>query len=136
MIWAFDVDGTLIGSIRSDRLRPGTTELLQALADRGISCVLWSAGGHDYAERKANEHHIAHLFTAFYSKDRRDELARYLVDHFAAAHEPTTFVDDAPGDLPVGARVIGVSQFMGGNDADQGLCAILANLDAYVSDVA
>lgn len=40
MVWAFDVDGTLIGSIRSGVLRPAGCELLTALAARGVLAVL------------------------------------------------------------------------------------------------
>jgi phosphoglycolate phosphatase-like HAD superfamily hydrolase len=124
-VWAFDLDGTLVGSIRNDRLRPGARELLTSLAERDITCVLWSAGGAAYAERKAREHGIADAFAAFYDKAERDHDQRYLVDHFAPEHLPHVFVDDSPRDLAAGAHVIRVSQFMGGNDADQGLRDLL-----------
>jgi phosphoglycolate phosphatase-like HAD superfamily hydrolase len=130
--WAFDVDGTLIGSIRSDRLRPGTTELLGALAARGVTCVLWSAGGDDYAARKAREHGIDHLVAACYSKDRRDADGRYVVEHFRSAHLPDVFVDDVPGDLPSAAAVVAVSQFFGSNTADGALVRVLDALDQHL----
>lgn len=119
--WAFDVDGTLIGSIRSDRLRPGAPELLGALVERGVTCVLWSAGGSDYAARKAEQHGIACYVAATYAKERRDSHGRYVVDHFDPAHRPDVFVDDVTDDMPLGATVIAVSQFLGGNSADAAL---------------
>ena len=124
-VWAFDLDGTLIGSIRNDRLRPGARELLAGLAERGVTCVLWSAGGAAYAERKARQHGIADSFAAFYAKAERDHDQRYRVDHFAPEHLPDVFVDDSPRDVTSGARVIRVPQFMGGNDADRGLRDLL-----------
>jgi phosphoglycolate phosphatase-like HAD superfamily hydrolase len=124
-VWAFDLDGTLIGSIRNDRLRPGARELLVALAERGVTCVLWSAGGAAYAERKAREHGIADAFVAFYAKAERDLDQRYRIDHFAPEHRPDVFVDDSPRDVTSGARVIRVPQFMGGNDADRSLRDLL-----------
>lgn len=132
MTWAFDVDGTLIGSIRSDRLRPGAVELLAALSDRGLTLVLWSAGGAAYAERMAHAHGIAHYFTAFYAKAERGPDARYLVDHLSEGHRPQVFVDDSPIDLPSGAAIVEVPQFLGGNPADQALWELLADLDGYL----
>ena len=124
MIWAFDVDGTLIGSIRADVLRPGAAELLAAVRDRGITCTLWSAGGAEYARRSAERHGIAGHFEAFYAKGERGLGGRYSIDHFHRDHRITTFVDDSPVDLPLGAHVVTVSQFLGGNGADDALpCA-------------
>jgi phosphoglycolate phosphatase-like HAD superfamily hydrolase len=124
-VWAFDLDGTLIGSVRSDRLRPGAGELLWALRHRGATCVLWSAGGVDYAERQAAAHGIDCHFDAVYAKSGRGADGRYRIDHFAADHRPTTFVDDAPHDLPRGARIVAVRQFLGGNHADRELDQVL-----------
>lgn len=135
MIWAFDLDGTLIGSIRGDRLRPGAVELLAALAERGATCVMWSAGGGDYAERKAREHGIDDHFAGFYSKADRDAGARYRVDHLPLRHRPHVFVDDSPVDLPLDATVIAVSQFLGGNDADHALFAVLMGLERHLAAI-
>lgn len=120
-VWIFDVDGTLIGSVRSDILRPGAMELLERLRDAGVTLVLWSAGGADYARSMLAQFHLEHFFAACYSKDRRGPDGRYLVDHLRPEHRPGTLVDDYPGDLPDGPRVIGVSQFLGGNPHDVGL---------------
>lgn len=123
--WLFDVDGTLIGSIRSDRLRPGARQLLEALVDRGVRCVLWSAGGDEYAQTMAQRHDLDHLFDGFYAKEERDVGARYRTDHLADEHRPDVFVDDSPIDLPVSGRVVAVPQFMGGNAADRVLVDLL-----------
>ncbi len=131
MTWAFDVDGTLIGSIRSDRLRPGAAELLAALVARGHTLVLWSAGEAAYAERMARAHAIAEYFTAYYAKADRGVDARYRVDHFHPSHRPAIFVDDSPIDLPLDATVAAVPQFLGGNPADQALWQVIADLDDY-----
>jgi phosphoserine phosphatase len=133
MTWAFDVDGTLIGSIRSDRLRPGVAELLSGLGERGVAMVLWSAGGAAYAHEMADSHGIGHYFAGFYAKQDRDEHKRYRVDHFAAHHQPTVFVDDSIVDLPLGSSMVEVSQFLGSNDADQVLIRLAANLDHYLT---
>jgi phosphoglycolate phosphatase-like HAD superfamily hydrolase len=126
--WAFDVDGTLIGSIRSDVLRPGATDLLERLRHRGITCVLWSAGGGQYARRMATLHGIESLFEAFYSKGERDARGRYTTDRLAARHRPDVFVDDMPVDLPVGATVVTVAQFLGSNQADRALWEVMDRL--------
>lgn len=120
-VWLFDVDGTLIGSVRSDTLRPGAMELLDRLRDAGATLVLWSAGGADYARNMLAQFHLDHYFAAFYSKDRRGPDGRYMVDHLRPEHRPGTLVDDYAGDVPTAPRVIGVSQFLGGNPHDQGL---------------
>ena len=131
--WAFDVDGTLIGSIRSNRLRPGAAELLAGLVERGVVIVLWSAGGAGYAREMADQHGIGHYFAGFYAKEDRDEHKRYRVDHFAAHHQPTVFVDDSVIDLPLGSRMVELSQFLGSNDADQALIRLAANLDRHIT---
>ena len=124
-VWLFDVDGTLIGSVRSDVLRPGAIELLDRLRDAGVTPVLWSAGGAEYAKNMLAQFGIDHYFAAFYSKDRRGPDGRYVVDHLLLEHRPGTLVDDYPGDVPDRPRVIGVPQFLGGNPHDTGLCPAL-----------
>lgn len=125
-VWAFDVDGTLIGSIRSEILRPGAPELLVRLGALGVTCVLWSAGGGDYARRMAAAHRIDTRFAAFHAKGGRDAEARYTTDHFGEHHRPDVFVDDSPSDLPAHCTVLAVPQFMGGNPADGALWTVLA----------
>ena len=127
-VWAFDVDGTLVGSVRSDVLRPGAAALLERLTRCGVICVLWSAGGQDYAQRMAIAHGIHPMVTACYAKQRSTGRLRYGVDHFALTHRPHVFVDDAPDDLPHDATVIAVPQFIGSNLADRALWAVLDQL--------
>lgn len=129
-VWAFDLDGTLIGSVRGDVLRPHAVELLGRLVSVGITCVLWSAGGADYARRRAEAHAIDGFFSAFYDKGGRDDRARYTVDHFESEHRPHVFVDDAPDDMPMGAEVISVPQFIGGNPDDGALATLIGRLDS------
>lgn len=129
-VWAFDVDGTLIGSVRSDAIRPGAIALLEELDRRAVTCVLWSAGGDEHARRIAHRHGFAHVIAAYYAKHRRDSTSRYVIDHFAVGHRPHVFVDDAPGDLPMDASVVSVAQFIGGNPADRALWAVLAELQS------
>lgn len=124
-VWLFDIDGTLIGSIRSDQLRPGAVELLRILQSSSTTIVAWSAGGADYAKRMLAQCEIDHFFSAFYAKEERDEQGRYLVGHLAPQHQPGTLVDDYPKDVPTGGRVIGVRQFLGGNPVDSGLTSAI-----------
>jgi len=133
-IWAFDVDGTLIGSIRSDVLRPGADALLGELVARGVTCVLWSAGGEEYARRMAERHDIARHLSGYYGKNGRDSAKRYTLDHFHPDHVVTTFVDDSPVDLPADAEVVPVSQFLGGSRSDRVLLDLLADLDRHLGD--
>lgn len=124
-VWAFDVDGTLIGSIRSDILRPGAAELLHALAEAGVTCVLWSAGGAEYAAHMAARHGIDRNVAICYGKEHRNHSAKYVIDHFEPEHVPDVFVDDVPLDMPDGSTVLGVPQFLGGNPADSTLLAVV-----------
>jgi hypothetical protein len=120
-VWVFDVDGTLIGSIRSDRLRPGVEELLGILEANGTTLVVWSAGGAEYAERMLEQFGLARRFSAFYHKETRGTDGRYRVDHMRPEHRPGTLVDDYPHEVAECARIIGVRQFLGGNSSDAGL---------------
>jgi cation transport ATPase len=137
VIWAFDVDATLVGSISADILRPGVHELLGALRDKGITCILWSAGGDVYAKEVATKHGIHEHFVAFYSKDERDENKRYKVSHFESHHLPQVFVDDSPGDMPLDAdRVIAVGPYIGSIPTDTWLFRLIDQIDDIVADVA
>jgi long-chain acyl-CoA synthetase len=129
VICAFDLDGTLVGSIGSDRLRPGAIETLGRLVERGDSCVLWSAGGAQYARGVATRHGIDRYFVAFYDKGTRGEDGRYTVSHLDSGHLPDVFVDDSVIDLPIDATVIEVSQFIGNNKSDRGLDVVGDSLE-------
>lgn len=133
MVWLFDVDGTLVGSVRSDRLRPGAQELLNELDGRGVTCVLWSAGGAAYARRMAQQHGIVGFFDGFYAKLERDDADRYGVDHLEPRHRPDVLVDDSPLDLPSIGTIVGVPQFIGSNASDRALLDVHADLDRLLA---
>lgn len=120
-VWMFDVDGTLIGSIRSDVLRPQTLTLLRKLQARGTKLVLWSAGGADYARRMLAQFGLDQVFCGFYDKARRGPDGRYLIDHIPRDHWPGTLIDDFPDEIPLAPQVIRVRQFLGNNLNDRGL---------------
>ncbi len=125
-VWLFDVDGTLIGSIRSDVLRPRVVELFDVLRGDGRTIVAWSAGGADYARRKLGAFDLAGYVSGFYDKDRRDRDGRYRVSHLPPHHRPGTCVDDFPHEVPLACRIVAVPQFFGGNPADNGLEAAIS----------
>ena len=124
-VWLFDVDGTLIGSIRSGVLRPRVVELFDLLRRNGETIVVWSAGGADYARRKLDRFDLTGHVAGFYDKDRRGRDGRYLVSHLPPHHRPGTCVDDFSGEVPLESRIVRVPQFFGGNSADNGLEAAI-----------
>jgi long-chain acyl-CoA synthetase len=119
--WVFDVDGCLIDSLTGTSLRPGATELLRHLRASSCTVLLWSAGGADYAHRRATEQGVAELFDGFHDKEGRDEDGRYLTAEFLADHAAVVFVDDRPEDMPIGADVIAVHPYLSNNPYDRGL---------------
>ena len=124
-VWVFDVDGCLIDAMSGRSLRPLAAELFEVLAERGVRIVLWSAGGADYARRKAAGVGIAARVEAFYEKGARDADGRWTTAHFASAHRSATFVDDLPAEAPREPRLIGVSPYIGENAHDRGLARAL-----------
>lgn len=100
-------------------------ELLETLKDGGATIVLWSAGGAEYAQRMLEQFDLAHFFSGFYAKEHRCERGLYRIDHIDARHQPDTFVDDYPGEVPDTGRRIGVPQFLGGNPNDRGLLPVI-----------
>jgi long-chain acyl-CoA synthetase len=119
--WVFDVDGCLVDSLTGTSLRPGAAELLAELRRRNIRILLWSAGGADYARRRAVEQGIAGLVDGFHDKDGRDGSGRYLTGRFLDTHDGVVFVDDRPEDMPVGADVVAVSPYLSADMYDRGL---------------
>jgi long-chain acyl-CoA synthetase len=121
-IWVFDVDGCLIDSLTGTSLRPGARALLDHLRRSGQQVVWWSAGGQDYARRRAVAVGILELVDAFHGKDQRGDAGRYLTDHFLTEDlTAAVFVNDRPEDLPIGASVVAVSPYLGANPHDRGL---------------
>jgi long-chain acyl-CoA synthetase len=117
----FDVDGTLIDSLTGTSLRPGALALLERLKGTGAAVLLWSAGGADYARQRALSAGIDHLIDSYHDKDGRDADGRYLTAHVIAEIDGVVFVDDRPGDMPLGADVIAVSPYLTPNPRDRGL---------------
>jgi len=123
-MWVFDVDGCLIDSLTGSSLRPGAFELLTYLRDGGGTVFVWSAGGGDYAHRRAVEQGIDALLDGFHGKDRRDRSGRYVTDHFLTGLDGIVFVDDRPEDMPIGADVVAVSPYLSDDPHDRGLARV------------
>jgi NLI interacting factor-like phosphatase len=134
VLWVFDLDGTLIGSIRPDVLRPGAVELLDALAAKGVACALWSAGGSEYARRIADRHCVRDRFVAFASKADRRPDGRFDAPTFDSIAPMTrrVYVDDAPAEVPADGLTLSVRQFFGGNAADSVLIELMSRIDRIV----
>jgi phosphoglycolate phosphatase-like HAD superfamily hydrolase len=130
--WVFDVDGTLIDAMTGRSLRPLANELLAHLSTAGVTLILWSAGGADYARRRAEEHGVDHWFSRFLAKQGRDDVGRYLTSSFLTGHDDVVFVDDMPNDLPIGANVIGVRPYIAANTHDRGLDVVARRLGAQL----
>lgn len=124
MTWVFDVDGTLVDAMTGRSLRPSARPLLTHLRSIGVTLILWSAGGADYAQRRAEEHGLAELFDSFQAKELRDAWGRYVTSSFLPTHDGVIFVDDMRGDLPVDADVIAVRPYLAPNVHDRGLEAV------------
>jgi len=128
--WWFDLDGTLIDSVTGMSLRPHAVELLERLRGQGIPVVLWSAGGDDYAARRADQTGIAYLFDAVYSKLGRDGAGRWLLPQTPERHRPAVFVDDQPDELPALGRAVRVPAYIGPNSRDRALRLLADSLTA------
>ncbi len=125
VVWAFDVDGCLVDSVTGTSLRPLARPVLEQLHARGVTVVLWSAGGGEYARRHAERHGIADLVTACYDKDARDDAGRYVVTHLDIDHQPHVCVDDQPDELPLHVDRVAVSPYLAPDPHDQGLAELL-----------
>ncbi|MET0908328.1 MAG: hypothetical protein ABWZ99_02575 [Ilumatobacteraceae bacterium] len=124
--WVFDVDGTLVDSLTGTSLRPGALRLLERIRASNATVLLWSAGGADYARQRAVAAGIDHLVDGYHPKEGRDADGRYSTAHVLAALDGVVFVDDRPGDMPVGADVVAVSPYLAPNPHDHGLAAAVA----------
>jgi long-chain acyl-CoA synthetase len=123
--WVFDLDGTLVDSHTGTSLRPGAIELLDRLRTDGCRVLLWSAGGAEYARRRAVQHDIVTRFDGFFDKLERDAEGRYIPT-FLADPARATFVDDRPDDMPSVATVVAVSPYLAPDPHDAGLARALA----------
>jgi len=134
-VWVFDVDGTLIDAMTGQSLRPGADELLSHLADCGSLVLLWSAGGAEYARRRAAERGVDRHFGGFHGKETRGADGRYLtafLDAHRLAGRDIVFVDDMPADLPIGADVVGVRPYLAANHHDRGLDVVARRIGAEI----
>ena len=127
-VWAFDVDGCLVDSITGTSLRPLARPVLEGLRAQGATVVLWSAGGGEYARRKAELVGIDDLIHAFYDKDERGDDGRYLVAHLAVEHRPHVCVDYQPEELPADVDAVGVSPYLAHDPHDLGLAPLLERI--------
>jgi long-chain acyl-CoA synthetase len=127
-VWAFDVDACLVDSITGTSLRPLARPVLESLRAQGATVVLWSAGGGDYAQRRAIAVGIADLVHACYDKDGRGDDGRWTTTHLPLEHRPQVCVDDRPEEVPADVDSIGVSPYLAHNPHDVGLAALLARL--------
>ena len=128
-VWAFDVDGCLVDSLRGVSLRPFARELLIALRANGIRVVLWSAGGASWALAKAQQFDVAPLIDGYYGKPSRGPDGRWTTSHMPPRHQPSVCVDDSPDDLPRVVRAIAVRPYLAPNQADRALLEILTTLE-------
>ena len=78
-VWAFDVDACLVDSITGTSLRPLARPVLESLRAQGATVVLWSAGGGEYAQRRAVAVGIDDLVHACYDKDGRGADGRWAL---------------------------------------------------------
>jgi long-chain acyl-CoA synthetase len=119
--WIFDVDGCLIDSLTGTSLRPGARAILEHLAAEGLRVILWSAGGDDYAQARAEELGVDELVDGFFAKDGRDADGCYRTGHLPAGDHHAVFVDDRPKDLSHSLDVIAVSPYLSDDPFDRGL---------------
>ena len=128
-VWAFDVDACLIDAITGTSLRPLARPVLESLRARGSTVVLWSAGGGDYARRRAVALGIDDLVHAFYDKDERGADGRWTTTHLAWEHRPDVCVDDRPEEVPADVDSIGVSPYLAHDPHDVGLAFLLERVN-------
>ncbi len=124
--WVFDVDGCLVDSLTGTSLRPGARVLLEHLAEHGDTLLLWSAGGEQYAQQRAEQFEIATLVTGYFSKEGRDGSGRYRTTHLALTQDIVVFVDDRPEDLSAELEVIAVPPYLCHDPHDRGLDAVVS----------
>ncbi len=131
-VWAFDLDGCLVGAVTARSIRPRARELLERLRADGVRVVLWSAGGGEYARQIAESVGIADLVDGAFSKARGPD-GKWTLDVFPPDLHPTVCVDDEPESLPDGVRAVAVSPFLGSNAHDRGLDGCFAIHDSRVA---
>lgn len=119
-VWAFDLDGCLVGAVLATSLRPLARELLERLREDGTTVVIWSAGGGAYAHRIAETVGIAELVDGYYAKARGSD-GKWALEVFPPEHRPAVCVDDEPASVPSTVQTIAVSPYLGSHPHDRGL---------------
>jgi long-chain acyl-CoA synthetase len=119
--WVFDVDGCLVDSLTGTSLRPGARDLLEHLGGSGSRIILWSAGGGDYARKRAQQFGVDDLVSGYFGKDDRDGDGFYWTGHLPVRRHRCVFVDDRPEDLAAELTVLPVSPYLSDDPYDRGL---------------
>jgi long-chain acyl-CoA synthetase len=132
-VWAFDLDGCLVGAVLATSLRPRARELLERLRAGGTTVVIWSAGGADYARRIAETVGIADLVDGYYSKTRGAD-GKWTLAGFPPEHRPTLCVDDEPASIPSDVAALAVPPYLGTNLHDCGLDPCFARDESRVAN--
>jgi hypothetical protein len=127
-VWAFDLDGCLVGMLSTTDLRPLARDVLERLRAAGVTIVVWSAGGAVYARSVAERVGISELVEAFYDK-RRGPDGKWVLDEFALHHRPRICVDDEPDGVPAEVRTFAVSAYLGRRPHDRGFQPILDEIE-------
>ena len=123
--WVFDVDATIIDGMSGKVLRPLVRETFSSLADRGRVVVLWSAGGAEYAHRKAVDHGLTSDVAACFGKDRRSADGAFDATAITDRYAVECFVDDLGADPPTSQLSMRVRPYLGGSMHDDGLRPVL-----------
>ena len=131
--WVFDVDGCLIDLISGTSLRPLVHEVFASLRANDIDVVVWSAGGGDYARRRAALLGFESSVSAFHSKAERGADGCWCSKAIDAAHVPLMFVDDRPDELSSDRSVMGVRPYIASSRHDRGLEDVLRTAQATPS---
>ncbi len=130
--WVFDVDGTLIDSLSGQVLRPHAAEFLGHLAQLGLAIVLWSAGGADYARRRAELHGIGAFVSSYHDKSRDCVDDCWDIAELLGRYDVVRFVDDEPGPIPSPSGheyvVEAIRPYLGGSAHDRALHDLAARL--------
>lgn len=119
------MDGTIIDAMSGSVLRPLVRETFTAVHKLGEAVVLWSAGGAEYARRKANERGVDQLVTDYFSKTTRTDDGRFDASAITAVYDVVCFVDDLPTDAPSSHELIRVNPYLGSSPHDSGLAVVL-----------
>jgi len=123
--WVFDVDATLVDGLSGGSFRPMAREVMDELRTAGCTVVWWSAGGAEYAQRRAEQHDATLLVDGFFGKEHRTPEGSFSPECFLPAGQSAVFVDDLDGDPPRDAFRITVRPYVAPDGNDRGLEPVL-----------